>query len=138
MAVDNLANFRIVRASAHKHVTDAIVRALESEIGRATGWGIEDAYGPLVQKFARASVAANFPFPFKKHRDLFMVMMGTHRIPLNAADWLATRGRRVAWAFDVWPNSYDAMAENLRKYKIDVLFVTAKQSADRLERAVTG
>lgn len=44
----------------------------------------------------------------------------------------------MAWAFDVWPASYEAMAENVKRYRIDYLFVTAKQSAERLERAVSG
>jgi hypothetical protein len=114
------------------------VHKLEDEIGRATGWAVEPSYGKLVQKLARACVATGAPFPFKKARDAFMVVMGTHRLPLNAADWLATRGRRIAWAFDVWPESYDAMVAYLKRYGIDALFVTAKQSADRLERTTTG
>jgi hypothetical protein len=138
MAVDSLANFQIVRAVAHKHVTDALVRRLEDEVGKATGWKVCPAYHPWLQKGARALAAVPLPFPLKKSRDLFMVEMGTHRVPWNAADWMATRGRRVAWAFDVWPADYETMIGHLKRYGIDALFVTAKQSADRLERAVSG
>lgn len=128
-----MAGFRIVRAKPHGHVTDAVVAALEDAVAQATGWPVEKAFSDAVQRVARA-----VPIPVKKDRDLFMVMMGPYRIPLNAADWAATRGRRVAWVFDVWPSSYADLAGFVRRYKIDALFVTAKQSADRIARTLEG
>jgi hypothetical protein len=130
------SRFRIVRAQGHGHVTDAIVQKLEDEVAAATGWKVEAAMPGAMQKAARAAASVGSPFPVRKSRDLFMVMMGPHRIPLNAADWLATKGRKVAWLFDVWPGSYDDLALYARRYGLDALFVTAKQSADRLERAL--
>ncbi len=136
MSLEAHSGFRIVSAQRHNHVTDAVVQALEDEVAAATGWKIEQPFREKVQKSARALASVPLPFPIKKNRDLFMVMMGTHRAPLNAADWLATRGRRVAWMFDVWPKDYKALGSYVQKFKIDVLFVTAKQSADRLSRAI--
>lgn len=133
-----IRRFEIVRASAHGHVTDDVVRRLEDDVSSATGWPIKEPCSGPFQKLARACAALSMPFPLRKNRDLFMVMMGAHRFPLNAADWGATKGRKVAWAFDVWPASYQAIVEYLQKYRIDYLFVTSKQSAERLERAVSG
>jgi hypothetical protein len=130
------SGFRIVTAKRHNHVTDAVVQRLEEEVSAATGWKIERQFGEFLQKSARALAAAGLSFPIKRERDLFMVMMGAHCIPFNAADWLATRGRRVAWMFDAWPRDYEALQENVRKYRVDALFVTAKQSADRMARAI--
>lgn len=126
-----MAGFRIVRAKPHGHVTDAVVTALEDEVAKATGWPVEKPFSDAVQRVARA-----VPIPVKKDRDLFMVMMGPYRIPLNAADWAATRGKRVAWVFDVWPSSYADLAGFAKRYKIDALFITAKQSADRIARTL--
>lgn len=128
--------YRIVRAQGHGHVTDSLVRRLEDEVAAATGWRVEEPMGGAMQKAARAAASMGSPFLVKKSRDLFMVMMGVHRVPLNAADWLATKGRRVAWMFDVWPNDYEDLQGHVRKYGIDALFITAKQSADRMARAV--
>lgn len=128
-----MATYRIVRAKPHGHVTDAVVTALEDEVSKATGWPIEKAFSDAVQRVARS-----VPIPIKKHRDLFMVMMGPYRIPLNAADWSATKGKRVAWVFDVWPSSYADLATFAKRYKLDALFITAKQSADRMARALEG
>ncbi len=130
------SGFRIVTAQRHNHVTDAVVQALEDEVSAATGWKVEPPFGKELQKSARALAAAQLPFPIRKDRDLFMVMMGAHCIPFNAADWLATRGRKVAWMFDAWPRDYEALQTNVRRYKLDALFVTAKQSADRMARAI--
>lgn len=138
MAEGAPTSYRIVRARQHAHVTDSVVRALEDEVSAATGWRVVEPFGPLMQKVARGLRAASIPFPFKRHGDVFMVMMGPHRVPLNAADWLSARGRRVAWMFDVWPKDYDDLAAYVRQYGIDALFITAKQSADRIARALEG
>ncbi len=130
------SGFRIVSAQRQGHVTDAVVQALEDEVAAATGWKIEQPFPKALQKTARALASVSLPFPFKKNRDVFMVMMGAYRIPSNAADWLATRGRKIAWVFDVWPVSYKDLEVFVRRYKIDALFVTAKQSADRMSRAI--
>lgn len=36
-----------------------------------------------------------------------MVVLSPPRIPLNAAEWLATRSKRIAWLFDAWPATDD-------------------------------
>ena len=138
MASSAIDRFRIVRAHRHRHVTDDVVHRLEEEMWHATGWPIEEPFAGFVQRVARGCAAASLPFPMRRQRDVFMVMMGPYRVALNAADWLATSGRKVAWMFDVWPNAYQDLADLVKRYKIDALFITSKQSADRLSRAVSG
>lgn len=130
------SGYRIVRSQPQRHVTDVVVNKLEDEVSAATGWKVEPPYGKLLQKAARLCATTSTPFPLRKGGGLFMVMMGAHRIPLNAADWLATRGRRVAWLFDAWPSSYRDLATLARRYRIDLLLITAKQSADRMAREI--
>lgn len=61
-----------------------------------------------------------------------MVMLNPETIALNAAEWLATRGTKVAWLFDAWPAADDVVLEAVERYALDKVFVTASQSAQRL------
>ena len=126
--------YRIVRAIPHRHVTDAIVRRLEDEVSDATGWRIDEPASPLVQKLARFCVRRSLRYRFFQSSDAgtFMVVLSPPRIPLNAAEWLSTRSKRVAWLFDAWPATDDDTLEAVERYALDKVFVTARQSAQRL------
>lgn len=121
-------DIHIVRSVKTGAVVDGVVECLEAELSRATGWPVADHKSGLFQKLARRS----FALPVGKKNPVFMVMMGTYRIPLNAADWLGAATPRVAWLFDAWPGSHEDLCLYVTKYGLTHLFVTASQVAEVL------
>ena len=126
--------YRIARAAPHRHVTDAIVRRLEDEVSEATGWRIDESASPLVQKLARFCARSSLRDRFFRESDVgtFMVMLNPATIPHNAAKWLEPGNQRVAWLFDAWPSTDNDLLEAVERYTLDKVFVTARQSAQRL------
>lgn len=123
-------DIQIVRSVKTGAVVDEIVTRLESELSMATGWPLSGHKSSLVQKLARRG----FIFTRVKRRAVLMVMMGTYRIPLNAADWLSAETPRAAWLFDAWPNSHDDLCRFVAQYRLTHLFVTALQAAETLSQ----
>lgn len=123
----------VVRAIPHGHVVDEVVSKLEEDLALALGSRLLSARPLLAQKLARATAI----FPQGKNRGVMMVMMGTYRIPLNAADWRSSCGIRAAWLFDAWPDSLQDLRELVHTFGLTHLFVTAKQSALAIEKIVT-
>lgn len=123
----------IARSAPHGHIVDALVRRLEDDVARALGVEVEEARGEMCQKLARKRLY----FPLARSEAVLMVAMGTYRIALNAADFLAARDFRAAWLFDAWPESYDALRKIATRLRLTHLFITAKQSAEVLSKTMS-
>ena len=120
------------------HVSYDIVRGVEEGLCESLGWQrVKPSVRPR-QYFAKAMAAGSMPRLFRSKRSLFMVAMGAYRIADYAADWRAATGKKAVWLFDAWPSSYRYIQDVTKRYGIDLLFVTAKQSAERLNRAIDG
>lgn len=138
MAAGDESRTKILRTRCYRHVSHETVQGVEDGLSEVLGWQIVRPMPRGIQAVGKASAAASLPKTIKRRRSLLMVAMGAHRIAEYAADWRAATGRRGVWLFDAWPSTYREIDELTKKYEIDVLFVTAKQSAERLDRTLGG
>ena len=74
--------------------------------------------------------------PLKDKKHLFTVMMGLDEGKYKPYAFTTNHCRSI-FLFDAWPKDYQRIIDFIYKYKINFVFVTAAQSAERLNNSVS-